>query len=489
MLLRIKLSVCILCVTIGTSVFSVEYMHCYGARSVASASVQASAGPVSSAATPGEVGVVQNGQSPTPASQIQAEVSREQPSMAGNWVGVVDNHFGKIELILQVEQDANGYRVIFNLPKVGRAWFTQNVRVTGEQLRFQIPLGSELDEIVLDRAGNTLNGSWSSSGWENDASIALTLDPTVNFPEEVRFEVEGEAGRIGGSLLIPKGDGPFPGVVILHGSGPEPRSGGYITGRQMADRGIMVCVFDKRGAGDSDGDWLETDFRGLASDGIVMAKYLAAHPLTDPNAIGFLGHSQAGWTVPLAASMWDKAAFIVTRSGAAVPPSKEGDWDLIRHLRINNFSKNDIELAVSFCEAWRHGVRTNDWSPCDEKRRKVAETTWYDAAGGSRMLARPEPKFAKWYAGVMDFEPVPVIENLEIPYLAILAREDESVDAVETAGILEELKQAGADINIVLYEGYDHGIRKLQQEPPIWRSHPDDYFSIQAEFILSATAK
>ncbi len=412
---------------------------------------------------------------------------RAADSYTGNWIGSVDNHFGETALILEVAGDGEQDRVTFNLPETGRAWITVDVDPQPESLSFGIPLGGEPDQVALKRDGSVLRGEWHSDRWDAPARVEVVHDPGFAFPEETRFVIDGPAGQLGGSILMPRGEGPFPGVVILHGSGDAPREGGFVTGRHLTERGIMVLTFDKRGVGESEGSWLETDFHGLAADAVAMAEYLADHPLADPAAIGFLGHSQGGWTVPLAAGSWGPAAFAVTRSGPAVPPSREGDWDVIRSMRTLGYPESDLASALAITQAWRHGVKTADWGLYDRLRAKATGEQWYTDVAMDRWPDRPDPAFAAWYAGVMDFDPVPVIERLEAPMLAILGREDESIDALETAEILRGLATVGANVEVIVYEGYDHGIRELQQEPPVWRRHPSDYFDRQAAFILRAT--
>ena len=66
-------------------------------------------------------------------------------------------------------------------------------------------------------------------------------------------EREFPVGDLGGTLTLPRGAGPFPAVVLVHGSGPADRDGTLGPNKPLldlayglADRGVAVLRFDKR---------------------------------------------------------------------------------------------------------------------------------------------------------------------------------------------------------------------------------------------------
>ena len=98
---------------------------------------------------------------------------------------------------------------------------------------------------------------------------------------------------------------PYPGVVLVHGSGPLTRE--HLTGdvRSLVQHGFVVLAYDKRGAGASSGEYLrqsrypaETLLRRLAADAGAAFDQLAADPDVDSSRLGFFGASQAGWIIP-----------------------------------------------------------------------------------------------------------------------------------------------------------------------------------------------
>src|SRR5262245_14310786 len=107
--------------------------------------------------------------------------------------------------------------------------------------------------------------------------------------------------RLAFSLDLPSGAGPFPAVVMGHGSGRTTRDQLLWASRHFTDLGFAVLRFDKRGVGESTGTYVfvGTDdspwvFPQLASDVAAGVRFLRTRPEIDPKRIGLFGNSQAG---------------------------------------------------------------------------------------------------------------------------------------------------------------------------------------------------
>src|SRR5262245_12024378 len=81
--------------------------------------------------------------------------------------------------------------------------------------------------------------------------------------EEVAYR-HGEVA-LAATLHLPAGEGPFPAVVIAHGSGSSDRSNAWTAAyaRDLAARGVAVLHPDKRGSGKSGGDWRDATIETL----------------------------------------------------------------------------------------------------------------------------------------------------------------------------------------------------------------------------------
>jgi pimeloyl-ACP methyl ester carboxylesterase len=110
-----------------------------------------------------------------------------------------------------------------------------------------------------------------------------------------KFELENEGIKLVGTQYTPEGQGPFPGILLLHGSTPEGRKLGLyrILGRELARRGFVVVTLDRRGYGES-GDPLHLNLAAAfdsTSDALAAINYLASLGHINMDNIHIIGHS------------------------------------------------------------------------------------------------------------------------------------------------------------------------------------------------------
>lgn len=158
-------------------------------------------------------------------------------------------------------------------------------------------------------------------------------------PPDVQLETE--FGTLHGSIDLPSGDGPFPAVLVISGSGPNDRHGNqpalksdYLRklGTALARKGIAVLRFDKRGSGKSmfaaEG---EKDFRFqvMVEDAIGWISLLRKDKRF--SRIGIIGHSQGSLVAMLTAQRVPLDA-IVSIAGPARSIDKVIRTQLARNL-------------------------------------------------------------------------------------------------------------------------------------------------------------
>src|SRR5262245_64713615 len=88
--------------------------------------------------------------------------------------------------------------------------------------------------------------------------------------ESVRFQ--SGAVTLAGTLFIPDERGPHPAIVLFHGSGPEPRN--LMVADWFARHGVVALTYDKRGVGESTGDFRAVSFTELSNDGLAAIQLL-----------------------------------------------------------------------------------------------------------------------------------------------------------------------------------------------------------------------
>ncbi len=145
-------------------------------------------------------------------------------------------------------------------------------------------------------------------------------------------EVTVGAGRwsLPGSLLLPSGKGPFPGLVLVHGSGPQDRDETIGPNKPFRDLasglaswGVVVLRYDKRTLARRAevaalGDRLTLQEETI-DDAVAAVAGLRARQEVDGRRIFVLGHSLGGVAVPRIAALDPRIAGFVLMATPSRP--------------------------------------------------------------------------------------------------------------------------------------------------------------------------
>src|SRR6478735_2519685 len=138
------------------------------------------------------------------------------------------------------------------------------------------------------------------------AAIALFTLACARQPPPLPHTFDSGDARLAFTLDLPTGAGPFPAVVMAHGSGRVTRDQLTWASRHFTALGYAVLRFDKRGVGESTGTFVFVGtkdspwvFPQLAGDVAAGVRFLRTRPEIAQRRIGLFGASQAGWILPL----------------------------------------------------------------------------------------------------------------------------------------------------------------------------------------------
>ena len=275
---------------------------------------------------------------------------------------------------------------------------------------------------------------------------------------------------LAGTLTLPSGDHPHPAVIFVHGSGAADRESNRFYADLFARHGIATLIYDKRGVGASTGDWRYVHLSDLAQDALAGVQLLKSRKDINPNQIGIFGGSQGGWVAPLVASRSKDVAFVITSAGSTFTPTHLAKWRSITYVRNAGYSDEIVQRAAALMDLQFDLIRRDGWIKGWEKYevelQKVRNEAWYPLLSELR-----NPRKDSWfmpYTASIDFDPIPVYENLNVPVLAILGEADSLVPARETAAILEHIKkEKNKDITIAILSGADHSMNRPTGVRPV----------------------
>ena len=267
---------------------------------------------------------------------------------------------------------------------------------------------------------------------------------------EVTFHNDAQDLNLAGMLFVPEGEGPFPAVAIIHGSGPSVRDNRwYLTLTEyLYENGVVVLLPDKRGSEKSEGDWRTSSYEDLSTDTVAAVDFLRTQDMVEVSKVGIIGMSQGGQFSPYVTHLSSDVDFLVNVSGGSI-----SSYDMLHYEEVNNLREMGFLPGVSDLIAY----------PSTWVLRTFTQKDFWSAVG--------------------NFDALPYWDELSVPAFVLFGSDDPNVPAETSKARLETLNKANIAINI--YEGSAHGI----QDPP---GTGDSLFRIEAlmdikEFIESVS--
>ena len=271
----------------------------------------------------------------------------------------------------------------------------------------------------------------------------------ANFTETEVIVGEGE-WKLPGTLTIPAGDGPFPAVVLVHGSGPNDRDETIgITGANkpfkdlawgLANKGIAVLRYDKRTKVHGEKIIKLDTFtvkEETIDDAIAAVAMLQNHEKINNQEIYILGHSLGGMLAPRIGKEADgRLAGLIILAGAARPLE-----DLIleqsRYLAAADGKISELEAEnIRQLEALLERIKDPDLSldtPAQE------------------LLNVP----ASYWLDLRDYKPAATAATLELPMLILQGERDYQV-TMDDFALWQEALASYSNVQLKSYPGLNH---------------------------------
>ncbi len=257
-----------------------------------------------------------------------------------------------------------------------------------------------------------------------DSTTIQFSNPSVGFQADLE-----------GLLQWPLNEGRHPLVVFIHGSGKGTRYEYSDMFSNFLQKGYAVFSYDKRGVNKSGGTYNGVGPKNspmmiplLASDVYEALETLRKRPEIDSSAIVLVGASQAGWIIPVIASMSKSVSHYMIMYGPTVTVGEE-----IYYSRFAEQRESSIEDAE---------------------------------------------RFMAGYTGIKGFDPIPYIMQVNQKGLWIFGGEDHSIPTAKSMQILDSLnKISSKPYTIKLYPQAGHGLKNM--ETGLF----EDYVSLMMEWL------
>jgi hypothetical protein len=379
----------------------------------------------------------------------QAEVEHKpaKPSdIDGAWMGKLDIGGMNLRVVFHIVNMEDGLSATLDSLDQGmRGLPGTAVKREGSSLTIETRQidGSFAGQIAADVA--SIDGTWTQRGKnyplalkrvkdESELVLKRPQNPVKPYPyreEEVSYDNRQQNVTLAATLTIPPGRGPFPGVVLITGSGPQDRDESLLEHKPflvLADyltrHGIAVLRADDRGTAKSTGDFKTATTADFATDTEAGILYLKTRAEVDPHKIGLIGHSEGGVIAPMIAARNKDVAFILMMAGTGVP----GDQVLVAQGEAIQIAggKNPEEAAKDAAKEREMLTLVET-----EKDEAVLEKTLKEKLAGDMPEAQIGLQIQQitspWFRYFLTYDPATALRKVTCPVLAINGSLDKQV--------------------------------------------------------------
>lgn len=427
--------------------------------------------------------------------------------IVGHWQGELDAGSQQLRIVYHLSVDDRGkLSGTMDVPAQGAYGLAVSEVEVAEKtvsMSFDVPGGGSY-EGMLDDSGDRIDGTFTQGSSSlplvlerADASVALSRrpqQPRPPFPyavDEVSLS-NAEAGiELAGTVTRPRGEGPYPAVVLVSGAGPHDRDGSMaghkpllVLADHLARHGIVALRLDDRGVGGSGGDPAAATPADIAGDLLAAVSFLRRSPSVAGDRVGLVAQSQGSLAATLAAAEPDSVAFLVLLSGPGL--SGLDQLETQAHRPAGETADPAARVATAVARVQLAMARVAD----SETNRDVAEQTMREVAAAIldelppehgalarralpdaaidqivRQLNRPASRF------VLGHDPATALSKVQVPVLALFGGSDRQTpfDPHGTA-VAAALKRGGnRDAAVEAMSGLNHLLQVVEPgSAPAW---------------------
>lgn len=367
---------------------------------------------------------------------------RVMPIEQADWQPYLGDYVSGTDLVFKVWDRFNSLRLHSPLSQeVGRMYKIGDHQfwiATGETLQFSHQEGSNF---------TTLEWTWGKQ------QISAQQEELYQKEDDLITTAGGDT--IGASLFMPKGDGPFPAVLIARGAASYDRSLNYTEAQIFASYGIAALVYDNYGTGQTNGNPRTKDFEDKQNLVLDLYAHLQAHPKIKGDRIGLMGGSQGARIAAMAASKAEQPAFLILRAHPMETRKDQQLYAIGSFLRQRNVTE---ELIVRILQLWDQYF--------DLAHRQEVDQEYIEAVSKMR-AAHPDlmiptaprsqaPPFP-WRDDIFDATKS-YLPNVHCPVLSEHGVNDDRVPPYKSVHFLETgLAAAGNEaLTVIYYENANH---------------------------------
>jgi len=408
----------------------------------------------------------------------------------GTWQGAIEVANMRMRIAMHVSHDDKG-RLLASLDSLDQGIQgipASKVAEKEGELSFEIPAFAAEYRGTLSASRNELAGTWTQNNSvskldfrrsDQPLDLRRPQNPVKPYPygvEDASFPAGDSQATLAGTLTIPPGNGPFAAAVLI-GEGPADRdatTAGHKPFLVLADlltrKGMVVLRYDKRGTAQSTGNSERATMEDLTGDAAAALTYLKARKEVDPKRAGMIGLGEGGILALRVAARVDDLDWLMLLAA----PATRGEQTLLRQselmARTSGLPEEQIERSQQFDRTAYAAVREEKTASALEARLHalIAKSGLNASVPPAALADQVRLMTTPWFRDYLDFDPVPVLEKIKCPVLALNGDRDLQVDADQTVPLLRQAyeKSGNKDFTVMEIDGVNHLFQKAQSGSP-----------------------
>ncbi|GAA4001098.1 alpha/beta fold hydrolase [Hymenobacter fastidiosus] len=424
--------------------------------------------------------------------------------LGGQWKGQLQVPGGSLGLVITIVPLTNGsFYAALDVPQQKISRMPVEVEMKGNEVALRIEQAGSRFTGKLTPDTGTLNGTWQQPGLTGPLVLTRTNTAVTTAPrfkvappyrqDDVIVPNKVAKLRLGATLTMPQGNGPFPAVVLVSDSGPQDRDAEqeeYRLFGQLADyltrHGLAVLRYDDRGLGKSTGTYSSATTADLVTDAQAAMGYLRAHYRVDKKQVGIVGHGEGANIALLAARLPKGPDYVVSLAGYGLSGQEVLRRQQVEIMRLIGANPAQVDAALKMEDRLVEVVRQTPDNAL--ARAKVGVLLRQSNANIDPDMARARAMqlTTPWYRYFVDFNPQSSMTGVKCPVLALNGAADLQVTAGKNLSALNRALKASGNRKVTVQKlpGVNHLFQSDPAKWPVFEGQPKPVFSPEALKIM-----
>lgn len=372
----------------------------------------------------------------------------DMSTLEGTWSGSIQIPNQPLPIMISFE---NGDELAgtISIPVQGlKDYPLSAVTIDKSDISFEMEIQGQLITFDGKLDKKVIEGTFTQNGQSFPFELKKGQEKAKDTEEEEGqfLTIDTGKGKLYGEMEIPKGEQPFPVMLIIPGSGPTDRNGNSVAlpgknnslkllAEQLAEKGIASVRYDKRGVGKSQAAAIpESDlqFDRLAQDAAEWVELLAKDKRF--SKVGIIGHSQGSLVGMVTAQEKDVDTFIsIAGAGRSI--------DKVLYDQLKDQLPDDLmKESKNILERLKQGEHVENVS--------------------QELQSVFRPSVQSFLSSWMQYNPAEEIQKLDIPVLIVNGKRDIQVPVSEA----EILDKAKGDAELLLIPKMNHVLKEAPED-------------------------